>query len=415
MEKRYLIMNRVVGLLSLTCIFALCGCQKNSGNSNTNMDEFKQYGDVINDFIPEVGEVKLLFRHSMTETVKDDGEDYFYNYCPSIKIENDEMNAFYCTNGEWGNVTDYIGYRKGKIMDGTLKFKDEQLVIAPTPDTWDQRHTCDPSVIKGEFIYNNEKYEYLMAFLGCIPSDCTLNETGIAVSHSYDGPWVKCNGVKSDGVTQINPIVPWSDFNCAKNSWGTGQASLLSIDKKGKVLLLTTVGCKDGSFMDVREYDFSNINEYQLIRQSRVFTDGVLGNNKRVNNADYCFDEVNKKFLMAKGRSPFGSDTLTPNFIADTVDLYYVDASSYDNPWDIFFDTSRTEGWKHIGLIDQSVSGYPRNHNTGLVTDEYGHLYKSDRICVAFTSSQYGTTAAMTYLKTYRIYVTTFMLPYINN
>ena len=116
---------------------------------------------------------------------------------------------------------------------------------------------------------------------------------------------------------------------------------------------------------------------------------------------------------MAKGRSPFGSDTLTPNFIADTVDLYYVDASSYENPWDIFFDTSRTEGWQHIGFIDQTVSGYPRNHNTGLVTDEYGRLYRSDRICVAFTSSQYGTTAAMTYLKTYRIYVTTFMLPYI--
>jgi hypothetical protein len=237
-----------------------------------------------------------------------------------------------------------------------------------------------------------------------------LNETGIAVSKTPDGPWIKCNGLKSDGVTKINPIVPYSDFDCAKNSWGTGQPSLLSIDKKGRVLLLTTVGCKTGSFMDVREYDFSDINNYQLIRQSTVFTQGVEGGNKRVNNADYCYDPNAKKFYMAKGRSPFGSDGQTPNFIADTVDLYYADASNYENPFDIFFDSGRTEGWHLINSVNQSKSGYPRNHNTGLITDEYGHMYKNDRIGVAFTSSQYGSISSMTYLKTYRIFVITFLI-----
>ena len=408
-------MNRKVFLLLLVGACALCGCHKNSNSSSEMpMEEFKQYGDVMDDFIPPVGKVKLLFKHSLEETVGDDGEDYFYNYCPSIKVENEEMNAFYCTNKVWANVTDYIGYRKGKIVDGTLKFTDESLVIGPTEETWDQRHTCDPSVIKGEFQYDGEKYEYLMAYLGCIPSDCTLNETGIAVSHSYEGPWIKCNGTKTDGVTPINPIVPWKDFDCASNSWGTGQPALLSIDKKGRVLFMTTVGCKTGSFMDVREYDFTNINDYQLIRQSTVFTDGVHGGTKRVNNADYCYDEANKVFLMAKGRSPFGKDGKTPNFIADVVDLHYVDASSYENPFDIFFDNERTEGWKLIGSVDKDLSGYPRNHNTGLVTDEYGRMLKSDRIGVAFTSSNYGSASVMTYLKTYRIFVTTFELPYID-
>lgn len=400
-------MMKKAGVLLVSVLLSLCGCNSNSDDS---MKDYKQYGDVINDFIPEIGQTKLLFKHSLEETVGDDGEDYFYNYCPSLKVENDEMNVFYCTNAEWGNVTDYIGHRNGKIAGGTLKFKDEELVLSPTEDTWDQRHVCDPTVIKGEFKYNNETYEYLMAYLGCIPSDCTLNETGIAVSHSYGGPWIKCNGNKEGTDTPINPLVPWSDFDCATNSWGTGQPSLLSVDKKGRVLLLTTVGCKTGSFMDVREYDLSDINNYRLIRQSKVFTDGVVGNNKRVNNGDYCYDENTKKFYMAKGRSPFGSDGLTPNFIADTADLYYVDASSYENPFDIFFDKDRTGGWHLVGSVDQSVSGYPRNHNVGLVTDEFGRMYKNDRICLAFTSSQYGSVAAMTYLKTYRIFVTTFAI-----
>ena len=399
-------MMKKAGVLLVSVLLSLCRCNSNSGDNS--MKDYKQYGDVINDFIPEIGQTKLLFKHSLEETVGDDGEDYFYNYCPSLKVENDEMNVFYCTNAEWGNVTDYIGHRNGKIAGGTLKFKDEELVLSPTEDTWDQRHVCDPTVIKGEFKYNNETYEYLMAYLGCIPSDCTLNETGIAVSHSYGGPWIKCNGNKEGTDTPINPLVPWSDFDCATNSWGTGQPSLLSVDKKGRVLLLTTVGCKTGSFMDVREYDLSDINNYRLIRQSKVFTDGVVGNNKRVNNGDYCYDENTKKFYMAKGRSPFGGDGLTPNFIADTADLYYVDASSYENPFDIFFDKDRTSGWHLVGSVDQSVSGYPRNHNVGLVTDEFGRMYKNDRICLAFTSSQYGSVAAMTYLKTYRIFVTTF-------
>lgn len=377
-------------------------------------DEYKQYGDEMNDFIPEAGEVKLLFKHSLDETCGDDGEDYFYNYCPSIKVENNEMHAYYCTNKIWGNVTDYIGYRSGKIINSKLMFTDEQLVLEPTANTWDQRHTCDPSVIKGNFQYNGDTYHYLMAFLGCISSDCTLNETGIAVSKTYDGPWIKCNDKTIDD-RDINPIVPCEDFDCASNSWGTGQPSLLSVDGEGKVLLLTTVGCKSGSFMDVREYDFSNINDYKLLRQSKVFNDGIVGNNKRVNNADYCFDAENKVFLMAKGRSPFGSDGQTPNFIADTADLYYVDASMYENPFDIFFDNERVEQWHLIGYVNQETSNYPRNHNVGLVTDEYGRLLRNDRICLAFTTSNYGSSAAMTYLKTYRIYVTTFILPYIQH
>lgn len=406
-------MNKKIFALPLLALLTLTSCGNvEESTEEPIMSDYKQYGDVMNDFIPEPNQPKLLFKHSLEETVGDDGEDYFYNYCPSLKVENNEMNVYYCTNEKWGNITDFIGYRNGKIEDGTLKFKDEQLVISPTPDTWDRRHTCDPSVIKGEFRYNGETYNYLMAFLGCIPSDCTLNETGIAVSKTPEGPWIKCNGIKDGTSTPINPIVPWTDFDCQVgdvNYWGTGQPSVVSIDKKGRVLLFTTVGCKSGSFTDVREYDFSNINSYELIRESRVFTNGIEGS-KRVNNGDFCYDVTAKKFYMAKGRSPFGGDGQAPNFVADTVDLYSVDASSYENPVDIFFDTERTEGWNLLNSVTPKKSGYPRNHNTGLVTDEYGHMLRNDRICVAYSTSQYGTNAPMSYLKTYRIFVMTFLI-----
>ena len=108
------------------------------------------WGDEMDDFLPNVGETKLLFRHSKKETVGDDGEDYFYNYCPSIKIENNVEHVYYCTNKTWGNVTDHIGYRSAEIKNGKVQYSDESLVLSPTADTWDQTHTCDPTVIKGE-------------------------------------------------------------------------------------------------------------------------------------------------------------------------------------------------------------------------------------------------------------------------
>ena len=374
------------------------------------------WGDEMDDFLPNVGETKLLFRHSKKETVGDDGEDYFYNYCPSIKIENNVEHVYYCTNKLWGNVTDHIGYRKAEIVNGKVHYSDESLVLSPTPDTWDQTHTCDPTVIKGEFKYNGETYNYLMAYLGCIPLNCKLNETGLAVAKEYGDPWVKCNGLKTDGVTPINPIVPYSDFNCNENNWGTGQACLVSVDKKGRVLLFTTVSCPTGGFTDVREYDFSDINDYKLLRETKLFKDGgcEYGTNW-IGNAEYCYDHINKKFLLSKPRGGYGSDGEYPDFIADHIDVYYVDVSAYENPFDIFFDNSRTERWHYFATIDKELSSYPRNHNNGMVTDEYGHLYRNGYIGVAFTSSQYGTMSAMTYLKTYRIFLTTFKLPYIED
>ena len=365
------------------------------------------WGDEMDDFLPQVGETKLLFRHSKKETVGDDGEDYFYNYCPSIKIENNVEHVYYCTNKDWGNVTDYIGYRSAEIKDGKVQYSDESIVLSPTADTWDRTHTCDPTVIKGEFKYNGETYNYLMAYLGCVPLNCKLNETGLAVAKDYGGPWIKCN--------EVNPIVPYSDFNCNENNWGTGQACLVSVDKKGRVLLFTTVSCPTGGFTNVREYDFSDINDFKLIRETKLFKDGgcQFGTNW-IGNAEYCYDHINKKFLLSKPRGGYGSDGEYPDFVADHIDVYYVDVAAYENPFDIFFDTERTETWHYFATIDKDLSGYPRNHNNGMVTDEYGHLYRNGYIGVAFTSSQYGTISAMTYLKTYRIFLTTFKLPYVD-
>lgn len=44
----------------------------------------------------------------------------------------------------------------------------------------------------GEFAYEGETYGYLMAFLGCARTDCQVNEVGLAVAKTPEGPWKKC-------------------------------------------------------------------------------------------------------------------------------------------------------------------------------------------------------------------------------
>lgn len=172
-----------------------------------------------------------LFEHNKGE---DKTMEYFYNYCPTIFEEDGVRHIYYCANKKHGNVTDYVAYRKGvKDETGRFIYSDIQYVLEPTENSWDSRHVCDPSVVKGEFTYNQENYNYLMAYLGCVTSDNTSNEVGLAVSKSPEGPWIKVG----DG--------PFCDYELNDNSgfqWGYGQPSLVSVDRKSEILLFYTVG-----------------------------------------------------------------------------------------------------------------------------------------------------------------------------
>ena len=69
------------------------------------------------EFIPKVGEIRKLFDHGIA------GQDRYYNYCPSVFIENDKEYIYYCTNKNEGNVTDYIGYREVQSLRTKLNIQ----------------------------------------------------------------------------------------------------------------------------------------------------------------------------------------------------------------------------------------------------------------------------------------------------
>ncbi len=332
------------------------------------------------------------------------GESRFYNYCPSTFIEDGKRYVYYCTNRDEGNITDYVGFRSAQYSEDTgWNWSDMEIVLGPTEGTFDQRHTCDPSVTKGKFIYNDETYNYLMAYLGSIQSDNNGNEIGIAVSKTPEGPWIKCD--------EINPLIPYDRENAI---WGTGQASLVNIDGEGDILMFYSVGNKDGTYEEVREYDLSNLNEPVLLQHARVPTNGLQSGDTLICDADVCYDVANKKMLLVKGKIPYSPDGNSPAFIADKLVVYYMDLSNSSKPTDELFKGNNASNWRLLGEIGYEQTGFMRNHNAGLLTDPYGHLLENtDFIEVALTRSDIANNE-WNWLSTYRIYSLSLPLTYMD-
>jgi len=164
-----------------------------------------------------------------------------YAYCPSVIREGEKRHIWFCGNEPEGQFSDHIYYLAPAAAS-------PKMVLAPgDPGSWDNRHVCDPSVVAGEFRYAGVSYQYAMLYLGN-RADRYFNEIGVAFAHSLDADkWVKypLQLVKKtwDGD---NDLTLSNDGGKAKQAWGVGQPSAISLDGKGRLLLSYTIGDGDG-------------------------------------------------------------------------------------------------------------------------------------------------------------------------
>ena len=383
-------MKRIFALL--LCLL-LCSCAVNDATPDTDpITDAPETEDITTEVITEPATTEAPVTEPPEPVIPpsntlqfDNPNPGIYNYCPSVITEADGTRyIYYCTNKDSYKVIDYVGCRKGTPnADGTYTWSEETLVLSPSADgAWDAHHTCDPSVIKGVFNYNGTEYSYLMAYLGCTSYDNQENKIGLAVANSPMGPFVKV------GET---PLV---DFKLDPSSkvfqWGVGQASLVSMDKAGKVWLFYTRGDKYSTRTVVRECDFSDLNSPTMKNEVTLSTTGLTnlnGGSDFMNNADFVYDPETNRFYSASDCHPNPSDE--PNYIGSAFRVNY------------FKGTQLNRGsWHTVAQIGTAKTGAARNHNVGLARDEYGHLCNSDYITVYYTVSITGNQS----LWSYRIY-----------
>ena len=284
-----------------------------------------------------------------------------YSYCPSaLKQADGTVHLYFCGNPENLIMVDNIFHIKIN-PDGTQTAA--KSVLQPSvPGSWDDHHTCDPSVIEGNFTWKNTTYKYAMFFLSNMYG-VYYNEIGVAFSNDLDADsWVK--------YPQQIVKKTWSsegdqEIGGGGKSWGVGQPSVVSLDGKGKLLLTYTVGDIGGTRIVWAEADFSNMDTYSISTPQTIVQTGLkaIDNQSRdyTCNSEFAIDKDADKIVMIRPIQPMPNDY--PNYLNSSLEIDYMNLSDF---------TNQRGNWTQIYRITPDDTGYPRNHNATLLRDNFG-------------------------------------------
>ncbi len=354
-----------------------------------------------------------------------DDAELIYNYCPApVRTDEETIYVFYCANTQPGLVIDDIYARKGKLKDGLWQFGARFRVLEPSRLGWDCIHVCDPDVIKGEFHYKGDTYNWMMVFLGCDIHYSYHNQIGIAFAKQIEGPYIKYDG---------NPIVAYEEMF----HWGAGQPCIISLDGKGQLRMLYTKSIHEyerrlhitKTFW--RDLNFSNadnpfIGEEVMMHEGGVWnaqleeqtkTQDQLDQTDRkdlpdqldqidqidqqnqpdfnvsVFNPSIIWDRASDCYFLTREGTPFDKERV-PGFISSYVQLLVILREKFE----------RNEGgWQVLYNYSEKDTGFPRNHNAGLIKNEFGWRLEGASLSTAVTVSELHPTD---FLWTYRIYHT---------
>lgn len=335
------------------------GCQKEGGGS----DDMFQKDSV------------LEYSFSKAQMVFGFASGKQYSYCPSVLLQDDgSRHIFFCGNPTPGTMVDNV-YHFVERADGS---KTSAVSVLQPSFPWDSHHTCDPCVVQGEFKMDGVSYKYAMFFLSN-PLEYYYNEVGVAFSNDLNsGTWVKY-------PTQI-VYKTWSgegdqSLGGSNKSWGVGQPSAVSLDKKGKILLTYTIGDSSGTRVAYSVLDLSDMDSFQAQRGTDVVKTGIYQTDEKTSdilaNCDFAINQEANKIVMSRPVHPFSSTY--PAYIASILEVDYMDLDSF---------LAGTGKWTVLSRINSDVSGFPRNHNACLVRDNFGHIKDWDTPTVYFTVSK---------------------------
>jgi len=286
-----------------------------------------------------------------------------YSYCPSVLKQDDgSTHMFFCGNPQNQIMVDNIFHIK--INPDGSQTPAKSVLQPGISGSWDDHHTCDPSVIEGEFKWNNTVYKYAMFFLSNMYG-VYYNEIGVAFSNNLEADsWVKYPSqiIKKTWSNDGDQIIGGGG-----KSWGVGQPSVVSLDGKGELLLTYTIGDIGGTRIVWSKLDFSDMNSYTISTPKTIVQSGLYDINGTLRdytcNSDFAINQDADKILMIRPIQPMPNDY--PNYLNTSLEIDYMNLSDFMN---------NRGNWTPIYRVSPQETGYPRNHNAALVRDNFGHI-----------------------------------------
>ncbi|MBC7328613.1 hypothetical protein H5T87_10975 [bacterium] len=302
----------------------------------------------------------------------------FYNYSIYLIEEKDVHHLWWCQNADPYQVVDHIYYRQFHFSKN--RWTPPQPVLMPSDEGWDSLHTCDPAVVQGKFKYDGREYKFALFYLGTDSPNCKHNQIGVAFAQHPQGPWVKY---------KANPIIKGSE-----RTWGVGQPSVISLDKKGKLLLFYTKQEEDFSTHTyMQELDFSDMSKPKFGEEKRVPTNGLREREEKtpviLNDADFAYNPKRDIFYLVRPQHPY---PLSPTGERCIVSAYIQIGAIEGRKL-----RSGEGGWKIIGEIGPEDTGFPLNHSPSLSRNWYGWWENPQKLRINFSTARTGKDSLWSY------------------
>jgi hypothetical protein len=326
---------------------------------------------------PDDPPVKSLYEFTSLEKIFGFEGQNRYSYCPSIvKLEDGTIHMFFCGNPESNIMVDNVYHIR--INADSSKTKEKSVLQPGISGSWDDHHTCDPSVIAGDYSMNGKSYKYAMFYLSNMYG-VYYNEIGVAFSNDLESDsWTKYPHqiVKKTWTTDGDQL-----FGNGGKSWGVGQPSAISLDKKGQVLLTYTVGDIDGTRIEWSQLDLSNMDSFVPTVSRRMIDEGLKKLDYTLKdytcNSDFAIDRNNNIIVMVRPVQPCPSDY--PAYLNISLEVDYIPFTDFINSTGI---------WKSLLRITPSITKYPRNHNAGIERNTYGEIACWETPTIYYTVSK---------------------------
>ena len=296
-----------------------------------------------------------------------------YNYAPSIIEDQYGIRyGFVCENRDPFKIVDYVYLYKGIPTEKGYVWQPGTQIIEPSETGWDNCHICDPDVREFKTTYKGETYNWIMTYLGVDRWDCNHNQIGLAISKNIEGPYIKFDR---------NPLVAYEDTT----KWGVGQSTTIVKDST-TIQLFYHSSTENGPFCmrEIKLNDLDNI---------------ILGEEKAIPflsaNSYPAMSDKNIYMVSETRVSPIKE---IPTWVGDVCRLAYKPRTE-----SLF---TEEDGWIEIGHAGPEKTGFPRNHNPGILTDTKGYMLNDDELVMHFTPAMTGEN----WLWSYDLYSATFNL-----
>ncbi|MDS1031312.1 hypothetical protein RDV77_01580 [Porphyromonadaceae sp. NP-X] len=296
-----------------------------------------------------------------------------YDYAPSVIQDKYGIRyAFICENSDPFKIVDHIYLYKGIPTKKGYVWQNGTQILAPSIEGWDKCHVCDPDVREFKTTYKGETYNWIMTYLGVDRWDCNHNQIGLAIAKNIEGPYIKFDK---------NPLICYQDTT----QWGVGQST--TIIKDSATIMLFYHSTSDNGPFCMREIKLNDLDKIELGKEK--FVPFLPANSYPAISDKYIF-------IVSEIKTYFNNEI--PTWVGDVCSLCYKPMNNS------LFDEKNE--WIKIGQVDPAKSGFPRNHNPGILTDTKGHMLNNNELIMYFTPAETGEN----WLWSYDLYSATFNL-----